>query len=343
MKSSTVSATRKLALLLSLAVGLSACGGGDGGLDIGVRRVALNFVFEDEALAEPARPETIIRVAPLPPEVQQPADLERFRTPPAAPEVPISLLCPAAPAGAAPAIPVTFEVDGPPAVGGYSRHNKGTIDIKGGPFDFRLPFPPWSTWKIPAVEQVEEEETLEPGQPPVVHAEFDIHKIVYESFKVIDRFRLNSDDQKIQLVRRTTVNDGVEQIFEPSPPIDFYVFGVEGDEWTSAGVDDERGTAMLFEARIEKREVVDVCGEVIDTYRVVASETMVNLRTGDTSGTSDDDPNVYNVATQYGGMVIREDIHSTITTRDPETGAPLLIELDYVSTLDSIQPSAIAG
>ena len=97
---------------------------------------------------------------------------------------------------------------------------------------------------------------------------------------------------------------------------------------------------MVVNGKIEKREVVDTCGELVDTYRITLSETMVNLATGETSGTPQDEPNVYNVATQYGGMIVREDVHYTQTTTTAD-GTPVVLEFDYVSTLDDIEPKPV--
>ena len=328
-------------IVLALVAGLTAtaCGSGEGALEIGIRRVALDLAFSEEELAEPVEPRRIIQVVPTPPDVQEPADLGRFRSPPPEPPTVPFELCPTAPPGAVPAAPVTFAIDDPPAVGAYTRHNQGSIEITGGPFPITLPFPFITRWEIPAIEEAEVPPPLGLGEP-TTQVEWDVEKILSPTFTVVDRYRLLPD--KLQLVGRTTTNGDYTTEFVPDPPIDFYVFGVEGSSWSSAGIDDEQGTAMLFQGSIESREIVDACGTPVDTYRVVASETMVNLRTGETSGTSEGDPNIFNVATQLGGLVVREDVHVTQTTRDPDTGSALVAEFDYVSTVDSIDPEGTA-
>jgi hypothetical protein len=332
---------RRLPVVLAVVAGLlaTACGGGDGRLEIGIRRVALDLAFSEEELAEPVPPERIIQMVPAPPEVQEPADLDQFRSPlPEAPAPPIEL-CPTAPPGAAPADPVTFAVDDPPVAGSYLRHNEGTIEVStGGALSFTLPFPFISRWDIPSIDEVEVPAPLGLGEP-TVHNEWDVEKVLSPSYSVVDRFRLLPD--KVQLVSRTTTNGEFTTEFVPDPPVDVYVFGVENTSWTSAGMDDEQGTAMLFQGRIDSREIVDVCGTAVDTYRVEVSETLVNLRTGETSGSAEGEPSIFNVATQFGGLVVREDVHVTQTTRDPGTGAAVVLEFDYVSTLSSIEPEGL--
>jgi hypothetical protein len=49
-------------------------------------------------------------------------------------------------------------------------------------------------------------------------------------------------------------------------------------------------------------------------------------------------PNFYNIATQYGGLLVREEVHTTTTF------APYAVKIDSVSTLDDIEPrGAVSG
>jgi hypothetical protein len=111
-----------------------------------------------------------------------------------------------------------------------------------------------------------------------------------------------------------------------------------GHSWRSAGVDKARRTALSIEGSIESAQPVDLCGELVDSYRVVTKETFANLATGESSGTDTDASNVYNVATQLGGLLIRTELHYTQQTRDPKSGTPILVSYDYTSTLDRARP-----
>jgi hypothetical protein len=79
-----------------------------------------------------------------------------------------------------------------------------------------------------------------------------------------------------------------------------------------------------------------VCGTLHDALRIVVTERVVNLATGETSGTADGDPNVFHVASQLGGLVLREDVHFTQTIATPDGAA--VVEWDYQSTQDSATP-----
>jgi hypothetical protein len=200
-----------------------------------------------------------------------------------------------------------------------------------------LPFPPASRWEIPKTEKIVTPSPL-PDTAPDITFEWDVRKIVVPGYEIIDSLRLLKD--RIELVKRRTINQGVETAFTPTPPVRIYTFGDEGSLIASAGMDTETNTAMVVNGKVEAREFVDVCGEVIDTWRVSLDEQMVNLDTGETSGTAQGDPNIYNWATQYGGIVVREDVHYTATSRTPE-GTPVVLDFDYQSTLDAITPTPL--
>jgi hypothetical protein len=347
---------RAVAALLPLAL-VAACGGStESELEIGVRALSLALAFEDEELAVPVSPDVIVRLIPAPPDVTTGADLSRYQSP--APNQPVPTFpslptCAAAPEGATPRDLVAFAVDHPPEPGVYRRHNEGTLTITGGPFPLTLPYPPFSEWQVgpggpgdpPEVPTAVPVPPTAPGfalpdapSSDVPSTEYEITKVVVPGFSITDRYRLLPD--RIQLVERRTDNNGAQDVIHPTPAIDVYVFGAEGTGWASAGVDLDHGTGVLFEGTIVHRELVDVCGEVFDTYRVEAQETYVNLATGATSGTFPDDPNLYDVSPTHGGLFLREDVHNTQTVTDPETGLPVTIELQYVSTVDSVTPTA---
>jgi hypothetical protein len=291
-------------------------------------------VFAKEELKVPVAPEVIIRLLPPIEGLDGPADLSKFKNP--RPQLSLFPPCPTAPEGAGPLKPVLFAALFPPVIGSYTRHNKGTIKVNGA-IPLTFPFPPFSKWDIPKTQRIETPPAAGDGDPTITY-EYDVHKILAPGFEQVDSLRLLKD--RIELFKRTTVNQGVTQVFTPSPPVAIYTFGDEGSILASAGVDLATNTSLAVQGTIEKRENVDVCGQVIDTWRVSLNETMVNLDTGETSGTPQGDPNIYNYANQYGGIVVREDVHYTQTTQT-EDGTPVVLEFDYVSTLDDVVPKAI--
>ena len=217
----------------------------------------------------------------------------------------------------------------------------------------RIPFPRVSSWELSDVHEVPAPAVTEDPTAPLAGAEnagdsfpsgetegapmweYTVRKVLTAEFTVTDTYRLTSR-RLLLLQRETTTADGA-MTFTPDPPLTLVEHADgEGHTWRSAGVDVETGTAMVIDGLVERREPVDVCGTMHDAYRVVVTERMVNLATGDTSGTAEGDANVYHVASQLGGLVLREDLHFTqaITTAD----GPAVVEWEYVSTQDSTEP-----
>jgi hypothetical protein len=97
---------------------------------------------------------------------------------------------------------------------------------------------------------------------------------------------------------------------------------------------------MVVQGKILKRELVDVCGAVYDTYQVQSTERIVNLTSQYSSSTSDatdpsggsGHPNIYNIATQFGGLFLRDEEH-TVTQIPPYT-----LTIDGTYTFRSVNP-----
>jgi hypothetical protein len=334
-------------LTIGIALGLVAgCGTGAGDFDLSVRRVALSLAFADEDKAEPIAPNVIVRLIPAPPEaLVDGADLSN---------IPLSMppKCPVAPEGA-PMVDVgTYGIHNTPAPGTYRRHNEGALLIKGA-LELRIPFPRETRWEYSAVTEVPPPSPVDdpsapaagadnlgdnfpPGEPEGKVYEYTVTKILTGEFSITDTIRLTP--RRMILLKRETTSTGVTTTFTPDPPVTLLEHADgEGHEFRSAGVDNATGTAMVVDGLVEKREAVDVCGTVHDTLRVVVSEQMVNLAEGGTSGTASGEPNVYNIATQLGGLVVREDLHFTQTITQAD-GTAAVVEWDYVSTINSAQP-----
>ena len=334
------------------ALVLAACGGGDGDdFSTGVRRVALSLAFSDETKAQPVEPERIVQLIPAPEEFELTSPVTtvvpgtRLR-----PRVPFA--CPTAPEQTPVTDIVSYGIKSTPRPGLYPRHNKGSLEILGA-FPLKLPFPPFSKWAISEGAKVEppalQDDPLAPAggvdnwsqRPPgedegAPMFDYQVRKTFTPDFEVIDSLRLTS--RRLLLLKRETVAGAETFTFTPSPAITVLEHADgEGHAWRSAGVDTETGQAMVIEASVERREPVDVCGKVFDSYRVVMTERVVNLRTGETSGTDEADPNVYNVATQLGGLILREDLHYTQTIN--AGGVPTPVVWDYVSTIDTTEPA----
>lgn len=332
---------KRLVMLAVAGVLASACGTSeDPSPRLGVRSVALDFAFSVEDLRKPVEPRRIVRVIPAPPQVvrgERPLD-ENVVFPPG-PE------CPEPREGTVVDEPATVFVKRPPKMGKYPRHNSGTFGVKAGQLDLTLPFPPASRDELSRLREVAPrdpvsgifDESDSPEQEGSGVWEWDAVHVITPEFTVLNRYRLTP--AVIQIVRRETKTQEGTSVFVPNPPVTLMELnqGV-GDSWRSTGADSQRRIAMTIEGRIEKTEVVEMCGDVVDSYRVVTQETLVNLETGESSGTSADEPNVYNIATQLGGLIASTEQHYTQQTR-LEDGTPIVLEFNYKSTLDREDPS----
>lgn len=333
--------TRGIAALILAGVVTSACSSSEAGaLEFGVRRLALDLAFVDEDAAPPAQPEIIVQIIPAPPEVLQPDfDFETIRvpedTPPPPPPLPPLDLCPSAPPEATVELVASPGVIDPPTPGPYLRDNSGTIEVLGAGLPLRLPYPFLSSWTVSEGTRVTRPGPL--GAPTGVEStQFTITKSLGGGFDVTETYEIG--EEALLLVERRSVANGVETVIRPEPAIEFFHYGAEGDDWVSAGVDQENGYGMVIQGVIRDREVIDVCGDLIDTFVIDYTEQVVNLRNGETSGTNADEPSVIHLATQYGGLVVREEMHTTQRTTAPD-GSNVVINLDYVSTLASIEPT----
>jgi len=325
-------------MVLALALAAGACGGdGPGRLEFGIRRLALDLAFVDEDAAPPAEPRHVIRLVPAPAELLAP-DADFAEIDDGDFEPPVLELCPEAPPEATVGVSASPSIIEPPAAGTYPRRNTGFIEIQGASLPIKLPYPFFTAWEIS-----ETEERTRPGPfgtPGSVEParQFTVTKTLSPDFTVTETYELAPE--ALLLLERVTVANGVETRFRTDPPIEFFRFGAEGDEWTSAGADTENGFGVLVQARIADRAVIDVCGTLVDTFQIAYTEQVVNLRNGETSGTNETEPSAIYVAPQFGGLVIREDLHTIQRTTDPD-GAPVVVRFDYVSTATSIEPGEL--
>lgn len=323
----------RVALVVAVALLAAGCQRPHRDPDLGVSRIALNLAFSADELVKPVEPAVIVRLVPAPPEVREPEDVLDYTNP-----EPFTSLapCPEIAPGAAPEVAVEFQIKDPPPAGTLERVNDGKIVFTSGTIVLNLPYPPLTTWQVLPLED-EMTPGVEGVTEPTVRIRWQVRRVVAPGFETIDTLRV--DGNNLQLLQRDTMVDGVTSTFKPTPPVNLYVSGNEGDTWKSSGVDSESGTAMLVQGAIGQREVVNACGTPVDTYRVSVEEQVVNLQTGETSGSAIGEPNVYNIATQLGGLAVREDIHMTTATRT-EAGAPVTVELDYVSTARGVTPTS---
>lgn len=327
-----------VALLLVVGIAAGACGGSGSERDLqfGIRRLALDLAFVDEDAAAPLPAEVIQRIIPF--------DEEFFEEdgtpsrPDLGDDVVIPEQCPDAEPDATVPTPASPSIIDPPAAGVYPRRNTGTVEITGAGLPLTVPYPPLSSWSISKAELRTRDGALGSSGVTAPARQYTVTKSLGQGFSTVERFELGPE--ALLLLERVTTTNGVVTTFRPNPPLEFFRFGAEGDDYVSAGVDTENGYAGVIQGVISDRAVVDVCGELTDTFAIRFTEIVVNLRTGELSGTNEATPTTVFFAPQHGGLVIREDVHTIQRTTGPD-GEPLVARFDYVSTMLSTKPSSL--
>jgi hypothetical protein len=343
--------TRGAVLVVLLALVAQACGGGDDrSFTIGFKRIALDLSYKDETLPSPTRADV---VTPQP--VPSYADfLNQVRVPQRLQSVAPSLFgaCPTAGPDVHPEHPATVFVTEPPMVGTYTTHNKGTITIEGA-LQVKLPFP---SRGVIMIKDITHTDTEDPVNGPTRIFTYDVYVPGLDGGGTTTTYRVtyspatltgtvgqtvggsHAPQGELDLVRLQLKSTAGDIDFNPDPPITIMSFkNGQGTSWQSAGIDREDGTSMVVEGSVSRRVNVDLCGNLYDTYEVVSNEHIVNLRTGLRSDTSTTDPNVYRVATNYGGLFIQQHINTT-TSFPGESGAPTIVTAQYDQTFDRIAP-----
>lgn len=297
---------------------------------IGVRKVSLLLLFKDDALAAPVPDSVIVTLVPATPDAIQrvvPDD-----EPPDALPQPVPEPCPKAPPGSTPEEPAAVAITRPPQEGTYLKQNQGSIRVTGGAIPLTFPYPPYTTVVISNVKRTQRSDIYAGN---VTTTTFESEEILTPALRVKSYY--SYEQTQLVLVREEVVSEGQVTTFAPSPALVVLPFTGPGATWNSAGIDGVSSAAGTIQGAIAaKREVRDVCGTMVDTLRVSTSENRVSLSDGTQSGTDPNRPTVQNYAPQHGGLVLFREEHSTRIVN--VNGAKLTLNVDVVSTLQSIEP-----
>lgn len=339
---------RVLAVLaVVIAVVLPGCAKHRSNVDLGLRRVTLDLAFKDESKAPPKSALTAILglQEPVGGAQQLLSQLGSGQITIKTPTNPFAAFaCPSAPASAVPDEPVTGVVGKPPAIGTYNVRNQGTFALD-GPLKLAGPYPPISSMKI--VDISDDTANDETGSA-VRTITFDV---VETSALATTTTRYQSVTREIaralptapsalaselDLVSAETTSAGQTTTFHPTPPVTLMQYNGEGSSWTSAGMDQSTGTLMTVRGSIIRREPIDVCGKLIDTFRVESNEQVTNPLTQYSSQTATNDPTVYNIATQFGGLVVRKYVNAQTTV--VAYGGVETLTIKNIATMMSVTP-----
>ncbi|MEY2425968.1 MAG: hypothetical protein QOI61_1540 [Actinomycetota bacterium] len=338
---------RVLILLTVLGLVASACGGGGGpDFTIGFKRLALDLSYKDEKLPEFFKPGSVN----IPQEVGYlaPTFVAPKLAPPAIAKAPG---CPVADPEAKPEQPATVFVTKPPAAGTYTTHSVGFIEI-GTAQPIRFPVPPRGLFEIRDTKESTTEDAVNGFTEVITYDVFTpsldggttaSYKVTYSPATTVGTVTQAATVAKaaageMVLTRLQIKSSATSLDFRPDPPVTIISFrSGQGTTWNSAGIDRVSGTSMVVSGNVTRRINVDVCGNWFDTYEVVSNEHIVNLESGFRSDTDAQDPNVYRVATNLGGLFIQSHHHVTTTVTGPD-GVPASFTVNYDETFDSVKP-----
>ena len=326
--------------LALLATSLTGCVHHHSSVQLGLKRISLDLAFKNNKTPPPiqqvlTQPQTVPAVAELLGNIQVPATTT---APTVAPfKNQFAFDCPAAGPDVVPEKPATVFVTTPPTLGVYYVHNSGTFKLD-GLIKLSGPYPRRTSQEIANVQEADTKDFS--GNTNGRTISYDVIQknplqTVTTSYKSVTQTG-GGGTNELDLTKIVTKTDQGTTTFAPVPSITIMQYKGEGASWNSAGIDPGTGTVMVVQGSVAKKEIVDVCGQLVDTYRVVSTEQLSNVQGQYNSKTDPNDPNVYNVATQYGGLMVRQ--HIDTTTTFTVNNAPFTLTLNYTSTNDAITP-----
>ena len=328
-----------------VAVTASGCGlSHRTSLDIGLNRVGVNLAFANGNLNPPPIIEKIVIPAGVgPASMISELDYNGFgQLTPVVNHVHFPLVaafvCHPAPKGTKPIDSSPANVSQPPQAGTYLTHQTGTFALSDGKLNFSGPVPPQGTLEVGKTGATQSSGVSGVGGSQVIHWE-----VVNAGLGTVTTTDYEATSSQLDLISETINAGGGNYSFKPATPVEIMAFSGQGATWTSAGADQNSGTVMTVTGKILQQAPVDVCGTVYDTYEVQSTEQITNVTSGISSQTNPSDPNIYWVATQYGGLFLSEHIDqketlATSAVAAALTGGVAQVSVNYTSTVDSVKP-----
>jgi hypothetical protein len=300
---------------------------------LGVRRVGLDLAYSDNDLKVAVPPRIILKYVPAPPAAILAAlpSASAYLPPPTPTAVPpVVPPCPKAPAGSVPEQAATVAITTAPVAGTYLQRNVGTIKVSGTtPLTFQ--YPEVSQFVI---RNVKTEIVTDPSYGRESHTTFVVEDQITPTFKIVSSYLY--DPRQLTLLRRDTISGATITTFRPTPGVEVLAFTGQGGSWTGTGIDTVTLDTMTVQGSIAAPEAVDVCGTLIDAERVSTDEKQVDVANRSQSGTRVGQPSITHYATQFGGLPVRREQHTSQVVRTEK--GPVTLETDVVSTMMSVQP-----
>ncbi len=295
MRSGLISLRLGMAFLAAM-IALTACSGPKVALEIGSKSVSVNVDFgkPPEPLAPPPAQ------APPPAFTLQPVDggivIVPAPEPTRPPPPPPTEACPSASPFSVPKEATNY-VDSPAPNGSYPF--RATGQLKRG--NSTSIYPGTINRRISGA-RANSDGTLQ----------FDVTEIV---FGITTVTTYTTDTSQVALKKVVRTEGGVISTFEPIPAVKILPLPPQSSDpigqpvytWRSAGTDPRSGKSLSVEGTVRPRERVDACGQFVDSWVADTSQRSV--------GPLEDLTIIArtNIATQYGGMIVADQIRTTGT------------------------------
>jgi hypothetical protein len=275
------------------------------------------------------------------------------------PPTPIIGACPAAPASAAPVTSADSSVAGTPAPGGYLYRRVGDVSYGG------------RTFPLAGAVRREVSDITSSGAGPDAVRTFKVAQVegaiggadVGVAVRTTTTYQVDPTSPSrpngvqttpeegfagIKLLEVTTEGPNGTDHFAPASPVriatlpllpDAHRWGTDPNDVSEKGTDPLNGAVMQVQHRTVERGTVDACGVVHQTWRVEV-QGQFNTGTSTTYFRS-----VIDVAPQFGGLILRDELVLTDATPTDangdgvwEFGKPAQFQLATVSTVTSVKP-----
>ncbi len=302
-------------LLLGVVLLLSACGAPDRPLDLGFKEVPSDVILGDQSTPTPsaqpsAAPVSVVPL-PLPPSIvtlpPPPFEVPPSGGPPPSPPPPLPTppACPSEDLLAAPKLEAPTTVSKPPVQAAYLFDNVGTFSVSGA--DARKGSFPARTLRI--INNIRSTQ----GSFLYDVAERIGDTTTTTTFGVVSEPALPTQEAGLFLQKMTYERtDGSTASFTPSPQLKLAGFPlVRGAVTEQRAVDPQTQTAMSYTSTVEGKARVTACGEPLDSWTVHLTEGTLLSPTQELEFDS-----TYQIATQYGGIVVQDAIAFTGTDGD---------------------------
>ncbi len=138
-----------------------------------------------------------------------------------------------------------------------------------------------------------------------------------------------------------------EEILAPyTPALDELLGRPTAEDWSVNTAADGFGTTTVVQTRVFDREAIDVCGTMIDTWKIAVVETTRRTDPVDADKTYEThSASVYWIATQFGGLIVKHDLTSVSyhsQTKADGTRVPVTLAVTRSAVLRSAEPLAKA-